>query len=122
MKRLVQIQLYIESSKVRLSPVEIDSAGASCQQPYHNGPYGTPGETGKTLSSDQMILIDAVSRAADISGLDFEIIDTGTWGFVKKLTSNKSHPIPRIEYNGQILLGIPPSNEIVEFLMGVTPP
>jgi hypothetical protein len=66
-----------------------------------------------------MILIDAASRAAVQMELNLEIIDVGKWGFLKRLLSAKSGAIPRIEFNGEPLTGIPTSDEIVGFIVRV---
>jgi hypothetical protein len=66
-----------------------------------------------------MILIDAASRAAEQTEIDLEIIDVGKWGFFKRIMSNNSHAIPRIEFNGEDLTGIPTSDEIIEFIVRV---
>jgi hypothetical protein len=68
-----------------------------------------------------MILIDAASRATEQTELNLEIVDVGKWGFLKRLLSNKSNEIPRIEFNGETLTGIPTSDEIVGFIVRVNP-
>ena len=101
------------------SIVDLDSSARSCYQPYNYGRYERTGDTDRVFTSEQMILIDAARRVAEQTEIDFEIIDVGKWSLVRRIMSNKSRTTPRIEFNGEILTGIPTSDEIIEFIVRV---
>ncbi len=74
------------------------------------------GKASGTIPSDQLIVLDAVARAVEKTGVDYQVVDIGEWGFLRRLWSARSLTVPRIEYNGKVLEGTPTTSEIVHFI------
>jgi hypothetical protein len=78
--------------------------------------FNRSGKAGRTFPNEQIIFLDAVTRAIDQTNIAYEIIDIGEWGIVKRLRADRSEAIPRLEYDGRFLESIPTANEIVQFI------
>ena len=74
------------------------------------------GKADRTFPNEQLIFLDAVTRAIDQTGIKYEIVDIGEWGFFKRLLVDRSLAVPRLEYNGRVLESIPTTSEILKFI------
>lgn len=69
------------------------------------------------IPQEQLILLDAASRAAEKLGCKIEVIDLSSLGFMER--RRVKGVIPRIEIGKQTITGLPMSDEIVEFTRGL---
>ena len=105
--------VFIKTEKVTTSSVDMDSVGHPCASPSRTGALDRMGSEELYLSQDQNILLDAVTRACKILNCDFQVIDVSKYGILQRM--REKGILPRLEYKGRVLTGLPTSNEIVEF-------
>ncbi len=110
------LRVFIKSQKVTILSSDLNWGGNNCAQPMGTGISNRSGKASGTIPHDQLIVLDAVTRAVDHTGIDYQIVDIGQWGFLKRLRTARSLTVPRIEYNGKVLEGTPTTNEIVQFI------
>jgi len=109
------IRVFIESKSTTIQAADMDTIG----HPYCTGTNTTDwatsaGKAGNVIPQEHLILVDAASRAAQKIGCQVEVIDMSNYSFWQKRKSKGV--IPRIEIEGQILTGLPTSDEIVAFV------
>ena len=110
------IRVYVRSTKVTLSPADMDSIGHQCARPTQTGAYERTGKAGRGFPEEHELAIDAAVRAAKKMGIDIEIVDVGKWGFLRRRKEKVSNlEFPMIVYNGKTLTGTPLSDEIIDF-------
>ena len=110
------LRVFVKSKKVTIESSDLTWGGNNCRQPMGTSKDNKSGKASGTYPVEHMIVLDAVTRAADETDIHLEIVDMNDWGVLKKLRNIGSSTIPRIEYNGGVLHGTPTSSEIVEFV------
>ncbi len=107
------LKVYIRTKSETIQAADMDTIGHPiCTNT--RSPVDKLGKGGVILTQDQQILLDAVTRAAEKLGFAVDVIDISGYGLFKKLRLKEV--VPRIEFNGHILEGLPDSQEIIQFV------
>ncbi len=108
----LKLVLFIKSEKVSTSSADTESLGHACASPMRTGAYDRMGSEIGFLSNDQLLLLDAASRACERMKWELEIVDISKYSLMKKI--REKEPIPRLEFEGKVMTGIPTSDEIIQ--------
>ena len=110
------LRVYVKSEKVTVVSSDLTWGGNNCRQPMGTGKNSKSGKADGIYPVEHLMLLDAVARASNETGIHFEIVDIGGWSFLRKLKESGSSQIPRIEFKSKVLDGIPTSSEIIQFI------
>jgi hypothetical protein len=80
------------------------------------GAYERVGSEAIIMKQENQILVDAAIRACDRMKWSLIVEDVSKWSLLKKLKSKGT--IPRLEVEDKVLVGIPTSDEIIQFFKG----
>ena len=110
----MKIKIYIESSSHTFAAADMDTVGHPLCTGTNASSWGadTLGKEGRILPQEHLILLDAVSRAAEKLGVNLEVVDISEFSFFQKRKLKKV--IPSIEIGERVITGLPTSDEIVE--------
>jgi hypothetical protein len=112
------LRVFIESKSATIQAADMETVGhPNCTRTNSTHWWNSVGKGGNMIPPQQLILLDAASRAAEKLGCDIEVIDLATFGFLKR--RKVKGVIPRIEIGNQVITGLPTSDEIVEFTRGL---
>ena len=117
-KEAITIEVFVSSKKVSTQGADMDSLGHQCANPMQTGALDRMGKGDVFLPQNQCILLDAVIRASEKMGWNYNIVNVSDFSWWKKYRSKE--PVPRIEYDGHILEGTPMSNDIIQFVLQYT--
>ena len=111
------LKVYIRTKSETIQAADMETIGhPMCTNT--RSPVDKLGKGGVILTQDQQILLDAVTRAGEKLELKVEIINISEYGFFKRLRLKEV--VPRIEFRGQILEGVPDSQEIIQFVRSLS--
>lgn len=111
------LKVYIRTQSETIQAADMDTIGHPlCTNT--RSPVDKLGKGGIILTHDQQILIDAAIRAANNLGFEVKVIDISGYGLFKRLRLKEV--VPRIEFCGHVLEGLPDSQEIIQFVMKIS--
>ncbi|MFW9849218.1 MAG: hypothetical protein ACFFF4_08755 [Candidatus Thorarchaeota archaeon] len=108
----LKLVLFIKSEKVSTSSADTESLGHACASPMRTGAYDRMGSEIGFLNNDQLLLLDAATRACERMKWDLEIVDVSKYSLMKRIREKET--IPRLECDGKIMTGIPTSDMIIQ--------
>jgi len=112
------LRVFIESKSTTIQAADMDTVGhPNCTRTNSTDWRNSVGKGGAMIPQEQLILLDAASRAAEKLGCKIEVIDLSSLGFMER--RRVKGVIPRIEIGKQTITGLPMSDEIVEFTRGL---
>ncbi|UCE10883.1 MAG: hypothetical protein JSW61_02850 [Candidatus Thorarchaeota archaeon] len=115
----ITIRVYVESSSKTIHAADMDTIGhPMCTQT--RSPVDKLGVGRDYFPQDQIVLLDAVTRAAQKMEFTVEVVDVSKYSFFRRYRSKGN--VPRIEIafeTGQsdiVLDSIPTSDELVKLI------
>ncbi|MHA1908059.1 MAG: hypothetical protein ACW98Y_12240 [Candidatus Thorarchaeota archaeon] len=109
----MKLILFIKSEKISTSSADIESLGHRCANPMRTGAHDRMGSEIGFLSNDQLLLLDAATRACEKRYWDLELVDVSKYSLMKRIGLKET--VPRLECNGKSMTGTPTSDEIIQF-------
>jgi hypothetical protein len=111
------LKVYIRTKSETIQAADMETIGhPMCTNT--RSPVDKLGKGGVMLTQDQQILLDAVTRASEKLDLKVEVIDISEYSLFKRLRLKEI--VPRIEYCGQTLEGLPDSQAVIQFVRSLS--